>query len=127
MDPSEMPTVLNCETILESIGGDNFEDTLCGFLSENEANLPLQDLCLDGYVSAEDWVDFSNVDLDTNNGSRVTGTVDVSFTESSPTGCRDMPFNQNVSAKLNFRIDVEAAEIEVWADYSTREYDPEEF
>jgi len=105
-----------------------FEDSLFTFLSENEDRLPLQVLCINGgYPSSEHWAEFSDLKIERRNDEEASGTLKIVFTEASPTGCRDITFNEEITATLHFHIDIEKEEIKIWSGYISRKYEKEEF
>jgi hypothetical protein len=128
MDPFDMPsttTVVNC---LDHWGTDSFADAFLTELTENENDLPLQSMCISGgHPSSDDWAELDDLQLDEEKDGSVTGSFAISFTEASPTGCRDMTWTDKRNGKITFTLNLETGEVEFDEPMLRREYDPEEF
>ena len=51
----------------------------------------------------------------------------MSFTEASPTGCRDLDWTERVSGRISFVLDLESGHVEMEAPKIHREYEKDEF
>lgn len=110
-------------------GTDKFDDEFLSELSANEHKLPLEKLCQNGgYPSVDEYAELECLEIGEELDGVVKGSFHVSFTEESPTGCRDMPWRNSASGKIDFSLELETGEIEFEPPLpAKREYDPEEF
>lgn len=123
-----MPASTTVSECLEHWGTEKFADLFLTELSENESDLPLQDMCISGgHPSSEDWAELDDLQLDDEAEGVVTGSFAVSFTEASPTGCRDMTWTDKRHGRIDFTLTLETGEVEFEKSMLKREYDPEEF
>lgn len=128
MDPFDMPATTTVGECLEHWGTDKFEDLFLTELSENEDDLPLQDMCISGgHPSSEDWATLDDLQLTGESEGTVTGSFAVSFTEASPTGCRDITWTDRRHGRISFSLNLESGEVEFEEPMPKREYEPEEF
>jgi hypothetical protein len=81
-----------------------------------------------GYPSMEDDPLLEGLEIESESNEMVKGSFLVSFTEESPTGCRDMTWRNPVSGKINFSLRLETGEIEFEPpQLDKREYEKDEF
>lgn len=118
-------TVVDC---LDHWGTDNFPDAFLAELLENENHLPLQNMCISGgSPSSDDCAYLDDLRLEEEKDGLVTGRFTVSFTEASPTGCRDKIWTDKRNGKIRFKLNLETGEVEFDEPMPRREYDREEF
>ena len=123
-----MPASTTVSDCLEYWGTERFADSFLAELSENESHLPLQSMCLSGgYPASADWPELDDLKLGDEVEGVVTGSFAVSFTEASPTGCRDMTWTDKRHGRISFKLTLETGEVEFEEPIIKREYEPEEF
>ena len=128
MDPFDLPSTTKVSECLEHWGTEKFAELFLAELSENENDLPLQNMCISGgHPSSEEWAELDNLQLDDEAEGVVTGSFDVSFTETSPTGCRDMDWTDKRNGRIDFELNLETGEVEFEKPMPKREYEPDEF
>jgi len=129
MNPYDKPSYLTVKKCLKYWGTENFDDEFLSELSENESKLPLENMCRNGgSPSVEDNAELEDLKIGEESNGVVKGSFHVSFTEESPTGCRDMQWKNPVSGKIEFSLDLETGEIEFEPpQLDKRQYEPDEF
>lgn len=129
MNPYDQPTYMTVKNCLPHWGTAKFADELLSELSENEDKLPLENMCRNGgYPSVDENAELENLEIGDESHGMVHGSFHVSFTEDSPTGCRDMPWRVPLTGKIDFTLDLETGAIEFEPPLPPRrQYDPDEF
>ena len=129
MNPYDQPTYMTVTKCLPYWGTEKFADEFLSELSANEHKLPLENMCRNGgYPSVEDYAELECLEIGEELQGLVHGSFHVSFTEESPTGCRDMPWRNAVKGKIDFTLELATGAIEFEPPLpAKREYDPEEF
>lgn len=118
-------TVTQC---LEHWGTPEFEDRFLTELTEHDDKLPLEDMCQSGgYPSPYDCAELEELKIESESNGVVKGSFHVSFTEESPTGCRDIQWSDRRSGRIDFSLRLETGELEFAPPRLEREYEPEEF
>lgn len=128
MDPFDMPSTTKVVHCLKHWGTDSFADSFFAELAEHELDLPLQELCISGgHPSSDDFSEFSDLKIIKVTPETVNGSFEVSFTEASPTGCRDIDWNDPRHGTIVFELDLSTGRVEFENPLPRREYDNEEF
>ena len=128
MNPYELPSSTTVRDCLQFWCTSEFEDAFLTELKENERDLPLEDMCLsNGYPSDHDWAELEDLKLDGEENGEVIGSFHVSFTEDSPTGCRDMQWKDRRSGRIQFRLRLSDGVVTFDPPRLRREYEKDEF
>jgi hypothetical protein len=128
MNPYEMPSSMTVRSCLQHWGTPRFEEIFLSELTENENNLPLQDMCLSGgSPSSDDWAELNDFKIEVNKAGEITGSFHVSFTEESPTGCRDSQWKDKRSGRIQFRLKRADGTVTFEPPRIRREYEKDEF
>src|SRR6267142_4680606 len=128
MNPYELPSYSTvCKTCLEQWGKPDFSELFLEEMSKNSDDLPLDDMCEGGsYPDQGDVVECNNLEIDDDEVGFVTGHFQVSFTQLSPTGCRDMDWSAKLSGRIDFTLTLSSGEIKFDPPTVTREYEEDE-
>src|SRR5258706_9555159 len=128
MNPYEQPSFTSVsEQCLEQWGTPGFEDCFLTEIVENKA-LPLEGLCSSGnYPSPQDTPECTGLVIRGKADGIATGHFFVSFTEDSPTGCRDMQWHSAVSGRIDFTLNLTDGTITFEPPRYSREYESDEF
>ena len=99
MDPYDLPTSITLTSCLKLWGTPKFEGEFFAEITEQEWQLPLEDLCSDGFSPSHSFdPEYSDLKIGKQAGEWFNGSFNVLFKEESNTGCRDYPLKGKVSA-----------------------------
>ncbi|HTQ30119.1 MAG TPA: hypothetical protein VMI53_02825 [Opitutaceae bacterium] len=127
MDPFDMPASTEVSACLKYWSKPEFEDSFFIELSENEDDLPLQDMCLSGGYPSNSSAEFYDLKIEKELGEIVYGSFGLSFTEKSSTGCRDMTWEDTIRGRIYFSLRLIDGYVEFEPPRIKREYEKDEF
>jgi hypothetical protein len=119
-DCSSTVTVANCLTLW---GTEAFSEEFLNELSEQDSELPLDELCDDrGYACLEKMVWLTDLNFTGKEPPIVTGDFRVHFTAMMPTGCRDASGEFRVDKRLSFKLSLDSGLVEFEQPHDYTDY-----
>jgi hypothetical protein len=125
MDPDDFPTTITMSALNDAKDAEEFEKLLLDSLSDDPPDLPLDRFCTNGGWGDEP--EFHEVDVTDFSTDSVNGTIELTFTESYHSGCRDIDWTEGHSAAFDFVFSRETGELELTGGIPKRDYEPDEF
>ena len=122
--PTSFKVSSNC---LEKWDTPEFEDAFLCELMDNEGKLPLDDLCSSRGYHEDGSAEVTDLKLEDKSTRLIKGSVHVSFTELSPTGCRDHDWKDNVTDRIYFSLDLDSGIVTLEPPRLRRQYESDEF
>jgi hypothetical protein len=97
--------------ILEHIEDADLEDWLTAALIEHQHELPLKELCTNGYPSAAHVADIWMVEITSRKGNVWSGKFNVEFSEKAKSGSETAHGTELQIGEILFALDIKTAEL----------------